>query len=161
MVPFAAPNEQAATSPQQLLLPAPDEGFFKVPCCPQSWQVGALEGRLGAGLSRHPRAVDATDNHADDPPHRLGEGPRPGAGLQPCAGQDPDPSRLSHRAPLQEHTRPTWLYTGVNDVTRQERGDGSVLSEEALALMMGKMSPDLSSHDFVTPPVSCQPLCMD
>jgi hypothetical protein len=63
--------------------------------------------------------------------------------------------------PLQEHTRLAWLYTGVNDVTRLERGDGSVLSEEALVLMMGKLSPDLSSHDFVTPPASYQPLYMD
>jgi hypothetical protein len=68
---------------------------------------------------------------------------------------------LKRIAPLQEHTRLTWIYTGVNDVTRLECGDGSVLGEEALALVMGKLSPDPSSHDFVTPPVSCQPLCMD
>jgi hypothetical protein len=63
--------------------------------------------------------------------------------------------------PLQERTRPTWLYTGVNDVTRLERSDGSVQSEEALALMMGKLSPNPSSHNFITPLMSCQPLCMD
>jgi hypothetical protein len=28
-------------------------------------------------------------------------------------------------------------------------------------LVMGKLSPDPSSHDFITPPASCQPLCMD
>jgi hypothetical protein len=50
--------------------------------------------------------------------------------------------------PLQECTRPTLLYTGVNDVTRLERGDRSVLGEEALALVMGKPSPDPSSHDI-------------
>jgi hypothetical protein len=49
----------------------------------------------------------------------------------------------------------------VNDVTWLERGDGSVLSEEALALVMGKLSPNPSSHDFITNPASCQPLCMD
>jgi hypothetical protein len=27
--------------------------------------------------------------------------------------------------------------------------------------MMGKLSPDPFSHDFVTPLASCQPLCMD
>jgi hypothetical protein len=64
-------------------------------------------------------------------------------------------------APLQERTHPAWLYTGVNDVTRLERGDGSMIGEEVLALVMGKLSPDLSFHDFVTPLVSCQPLCMD
>jgi hypothetical protein len=52
--------------------------------------------------------------------------------------------------PLQERTRPTWLYTRVNDVTRLERSDGSVLSEVALALVMRKLSHDPSSHDFIT-----------
>jgi hypothetical protein len=65
-----------------------------------------------------------------------------------------------HITPLQEHTHPTWLYIEVNDVTRLDCGDGSALSEEVLALVMGKLSPDSSSHDFVTPPVSYQPLCM-
>jgi hypothetical protein len=64
-------------------------------------------------------------------------------------------------APLQERTRLAWLYTRVNDVMRLERGDGSALSEEAPTLMTGKLSPDPSSHNFVTPPVSCQPLCID
>jgi hypothetical protein len=68
---------------------------------------------------------------------------------------------LKRIAPLQERTRLAWLYTGVNDVTRLEHGDGSALSEEVLALVMGKLSPNPSSHDFVTPPASCQPLCMD
>jgi hypothetical protein len=49
----------------------------------------------------------------------------------------------------------------VNNVTWLERGDGFVLGEEALALVMGKLSPDLFSHDFITPPASYQPLCMD
>jgi hypothetical protein len=63
--------------------------------------------------------------------------------------------------PLQECTHPAWLYTGVNDVTRLERGNGSVLGKEALALVMGKPSPDPSSHNFVTPPASYQPLCIE
>jgi hypothetical protein len=49
----------------------------------------------------------------------------------------------------------------VKNVTRLERGDGSALGEEPLALVMGKLSPNPSSHDFVTPPASCQPLYMD
>jgi hypothetical protein len=49
----------------------------------------------------------------------------------------------------------------VNNVTRLEHGDGSTLSEEALALMMGKLSPDPSSHNFVTPQASYQPLYVD
>jgi hypothetical protein len=67
---------------------------------------------------------------------------------------------LKRITPLQERTRPAWLYTGVNDVTWLECGDGSSLGEEELALVMGKLSPDPSSHDFITRPASCQPLCM-
>jgi hypothetical protein len=48
----------------------------------------------------------------------------------------------------------------VNDVTRLECDDGSTLGEEALALVMGKLSLDPSSHDIITSPASCQPLCM-
>jgi hypothetical protein len=63
--------------------------------------------------------------------------------------------------PLQERTRLAWLYTRVNDVTQLERSNGTTLGEEAPAFVMGKRSPNPSSHDFVTPPASCQPLCMD
>jgi hypothetical protein len=63
--------------------------------------------------------------------------------------------------PLQECTRSAWLYTRVNDVMRLECSDTSVLGEEALTLVMGKLSADPSSHNFITPPTSCQPLCMD
>jgi hypothetical protein len=62
---------------------------------------------------------------------------------------------------LQERTRLAWLYTGVNNVTQLEGNDGSTLGEEGLALVMGKLSPNPSFHNFVTPPASCQPLCMD
>jgi hypothetical protein len=66
-----------------------------------------------------------------------------------------------HITPLQERTRPAWLYTRVNDVMRLERGDGSALSEEVLVLVMGKLSPNLTSHDIVTPPASYQQLYVD
>jgi hypothetical protein len=37
---------------------------------------------------------------------------------------------LSKRiTPLQDCSRPTWLYIGVNDATRLERGDGSNLDD--------------------------------
>jgi hypothetical protein len=62
---------------------------------------------------------------------------------------------------LHDYVSKRWLYTGANDVMRLERDDGSVLGEEALALVMGKLSPNPSSHNFVTPLASCQPLCMD
>jgi hypothetical protein len=42
---------------------------------------------------------------------------------------------------LHDYVSKRWLYTGANDVMRLERDDGSVLGEEALALVMGKLSP--------------------
>jgi hypothetical protein len=49
----------------------------------------------------------------------------------------------------------------VSDGTWLERGDGSALGDEALSLVIGKLSPDLSSHDFITPPPPYYPLCID
>jgi hypothetical protein len=137
--------------------------------------VGALEGGLGAGASRCPRAVDAANCYTDAPPCIDWEqdsdlepayNPVLGriwilaeSGLTPMMVLHDYVSK--HIMPLQERTRPTWLYTGVNDVTWLERGDGSALSEEALALMMGKLSPNPSSHNFIIPLMSSQPLCMD
>jgi hypothetical protein len=69
---------------------------------------------------------------------------------------------LSKRiAPLQACSHPAWLYTGVNDAMQLECGDGCNLEDATLAFMLGKLSPDLTSHAFVTPPASCQPLCLD
>jgi hypothetical protein len=68
---------------------------------------------------------------------------------------------LKHIMPFQERTRLTWLYNGVNDVTQLKRGDGSALTEEVLVLLNEKLSLDPSSHDFITPSVSYQPLCKD
>jgi hypothetical protein len=54
-----------------------------------------------------------------------------------------------HLAPLQDWaTRPAWMYTGVNDIMRLERGPGSSLDGEFLA-------------ELATPPVSCGAICMD
>jgi hypothetical protein len=49
----------------------------------------------------------------------------------------------------------------VNDVTWLEHDNGSILGKEALMLVMGTLRLDPSSHDFVTPPASYQPLYMD
>jgi hypothetical protein len=68
---------------------------------------------------------------------------------------------LKRIAPLQERTRPAWLYIGVSDGTWLEHGDGSALGDEAMSLVMGKLSLDPSSHDFITPPLPYYPLCMD
>jgi hypothetical protein len=66
-----------------------------------------------------------------------------------------------HIAPLQDRSRPMWLYTGVKYATWLECGDGSNLDDGALTFMLGKLSPDSTSHDFVTPPASYQLLCLD
>jgi hypothetical protein len=49
----------------------------------------------------------------------------------------------------------------VNDATRLERGVRLNLSDGVLASMLGKLSLDPTSHDFVTPLAPCQPLCLD
>jgi hypothetical protein len=127
---------------------------------PQPRQVGALEEGLGAGANRHPRAIDAADLRADGPHVDWEQDPILEPIFIPVLGRirilaesgltsmmvlhDYVSKRI---APIQERTCPTWLYTGVNDVTRLERGDRSTLGEEALALVMGKLSPNPSSHE--------------
>jgi hypothetical protein len=129
---------------------------------------------LGAGANRCPRAIDAANCYTDGPcvnwEQDLSLEPvfHPVLGRIRILAEGGLTSMMvlhdyvsKHIAPLPKRTFLAWLYTGVNDVTRLERGDGSVLGEEVLVLAMGKLSPDLSSHDFITPPVSCQPLYMN
>jgi hypothetical protein len=66
-----------------------------------------------------------------------------------------------HIRPLQDRSRPAWLYTMVNDATWLKHDDSLNLDDTALASLLGKLSPDLSSHDLVTPRTPCQPLCLD
>jgi hypothetical protein len=68
---------------------------------------------------------------------------------------------LKRIAPLQLCTRSAWLYTGVNDTTRLERGHRSDLDPKVLDTMMGKLSPDPISPDFIIPPTACVPICLD
>jgi hypothetical protein len=49
----------------------------------------------------------------------------------------------------------------VNDATWLKHDDSFNLDDTALASLLGKLSPDLSSHDLVTPRTPCQPLCLD
>jgi hypothetical protein len=49
----------------------------------------------------------------------------------------------------------------LNDATWLELSDRSNLDGMALAFVLGKLSPDLTSHDFITLPASCRLLCMD
>jgi hypothetical protein len=47
-----------------------------------------------------------------------------------------------------------WLYTGVNNAMRLEHGDGLNLDGAALAFVLGKLSSDPTSHNFINPPAS-------
>jgi hypothetical protein len=68
---------------------------------------------------------------------------------------------LKHIAPLQDHSHLTWPYTVVNDGMRLEHGDGLNLDDTMLVFILRKLSPDSTSHNFVTPPAPCQLLCLD
>jgi hypothetical protein len=70
---------------------------------------------------------------------------------------------LSRRlAPLQDRaTRPAWMYTGVNDIMRLERGPGSSLDGELLATCLKTLTTDQFSAELATPPASCGAICMD
>jgi hypothetical protein len=116
--------------------------------------VGALEGGLGAGANRHPRTVDATDCYTDAPhvdwEQDLGLESvfNPVLGRIRILAEGGLTSMMvlhdyvsKHIAPLQECTLSAWLYTRVNDVTRLECDDRSVLGEEALGLGWGNCAP--------------------
>jgi hypothetical protein len=65
-------------------------------------------------------------------------------------------------APLQDRaTRPAWMYTGVNDIMRLERGPGSSLDSELLAACLKALTTDQFSTELATPPASCGAICMD
>jgi hypothetical protein len=49
---------------------------------------------------------------------------------------------------------------GESNTTRLERGRGSDLSLDVLGTLLGKLSPDSSSVDFVTLPMACTPMCV-
>jgi hypothetical protein len=70
---------------------------------------------------------------------------------------------LSKRlAPLQDRaTRPAWMYTGVNDIMRLERGPGSSLNGELLAACLKALTIDQFSAELVMPPASCRAICLD
>jgi hypothetical protein len=69
---------------------------------------------------------------------------------------------LSKRiTPLQNHARPTWLYTGENDAMWLEHSCGSNLDLGMLEAMLSKLSTTPSSSDFINPPVPCRPICLD
>jgi hypothetical protein len=62
--------------------------------------------------------------------------------------------------PLQSRVRLAWQYTGEgHDATWLEHGQGSNLASNVQRTLLGKLSPDPSSADFITPPLNYTPLC--
>jgi hypothetical protein len=65
-------------------------------------------------------------------------------------------------APLQDRaTCPAWMYTGMNDIMRLERGPGSSLNGELLAACLKALTTDQFSAELATPPASYGAICMD
>jgi hypothetical protein len=59
---------------------------------------------------------------------------------------------------LDRSHRPTWMYTGVNDIMRLGRGPGSSLGDALLAASLKALTTDQSSAELVTPAAACEPL---
>jgi hypothetical protein len=53
--------------------------------------------------------------------------------------------------PLQMRVHLAWQYTREGNTTWLERGCGLGLSPDVLSALLGKLTPDLSSADFITP----------
>jgi hypothetical protein len=54
---------------------------------------------------------------------------------------------------------PAWMYTGVNDIMRQDRGPGSSLGDALLAVSLKVLTTDQPSAELVTAAAACEPLC--
>jgi hypothetical protein len=70
---------------------------------------------------------------------------------------------LSRRlTPLQDRpTRPAWIYTGVNDIMRLERGLGSSLDEALLASCLKALTAYQFLADLVVLTAVCEPICVN
>jgi hypothetical protein len=70
---------------------------------------------------------------------------------------------LSKRpTPLQDRShRPAWMYTGVNDIMRLDRGPESSLGDTLLAVSLKALTTDPPFAELVTPAAGCEPLCVN
>jgi len=62
-------------------------------------------------------------------------------------------------APLQERTRPAWLYTGLEDATRLARGRDSVVDDAVLTEMLRLLTNDHADASSTRLPERVVPLC--
>jgi hypothetical protein len=67
---------------------------------------------------------------------------------------------LSKRlVPLQDQShRPAWMYIGVNNNMRPNRGPGSSLGDTLLVASLKALTTDQPSAELVTPAAGCEPL---
>jgi hypothetical protein len=64
--------------------------------------------------------------------------------------------------PLQDlPAHPAWVYTGVNDIMRLERGPRSSLDHALLAACLKTLTTDQFSADLMVLAVVCKPICMN
>jgi hypothetical protein len=66
--------------------------------------------------------------------------------------------------PLQLRVHSMWQYTEESDTTQLERGRGSGLSSDVMSDLLGKLTPNSFSVDFITPSPppprpGCAPMC--
>jgi hypothetical protein len=61
-------------------------------------------------------------------------------------------------APRQDQPHPAWMYTGVNDIIRLDRGPRSSLDEVLLAASLKALTTNQFSAELVVPPVVCEPI---
>jgi hypothetical protein len=67
-----------------------------------------------------------------------------------------------HLAPLKDRSHfPAWMYTGVNDIMRLDRGPWSSLGDTLLAVSLKALTTDSPSAELITPVVDCEPLCVN
>jgi hypothetical protein len=70
---------------------------------------------------------------------------------------------LSKRlAPLQDWShRPAWMYTGVNNIMRLDRGPESSLGDTLLSASLKALTTGSPSAELVMPAAGCEPLCVN
>jgi hypothetical protein len=69
--------------------------------------------------------------------------------------------RLRCIAPLQDCARSVWMYIREGETMWLEHGRDSYLMLDVMGTLLGRLSPDPSSVDFITPSAICTPMCLD
>jgi hypothetical protein len=54
-----------------------------------------------------------------------------------------------------------WMYTGVNDIMRLDRGPASSLHEDLLAVSLKALTTNQFSVELMVPPGICEPICVN